>query len=77
MLTDVTAVDMLRLRTTRGSMSSSCSIRLKNRVRLRIKAGVNDGEAGSLAGAALAGRELAGARSVTTCSASSSKVIPI
>jgi NADH-quinone oxidoreductase subunit C len=43
-LTDVTAVDMLRLRTTPRFDVVALLYSIKNRVRLRIKAGVNDGE---------------------------------
>lgn len=43
-LTDVTAVDMLKLRTTPRFDVVALLYSLKNRVRLRIKAGVNDGE---------------------------------
>jgi NADH-quinone oxidoreductase subunit C len=44
MLTDVTAVDMLRLRTSPRFDIVALLYSLNNRVRLRIKAGVNDGE---------------------------------
>jgi NADH-quinone oxidoreductase subunit C len=44
-LTDVTAVDMLKLRTTPRFDVVALLYSIKNRVRLRIKAGVNDGEA--------------------------------
>jgi NADH-quinone oxidoreductase subunit C len=44
MLTDVTAVDMLRLRETPRFDVVVLLYSLKNRVRLRLKAGVNDGE---------------------------------
>ncbi len=43
-LTDVTAVDMLKLRTTPRFDVVALLYSLKNRVRLRIKAGVNDGQ---------------------------------
>ncbi len=43
-LTDVTAVDMLRLRPTPRFDVVVQLYSLKNRVRLRLKAGVNDGE---------------------------------
>jgi NADH-quinone oxidoreductase subunit C len=43
-LSDVTAVDMLKLRTTPRFDVVALLYSLKNRVRLRIKAGVNDGE---------------------------------
>lgn len=43
-LTDVTAVDMLRLRTTPRFDVVAQLYSLRNRMRLRIKAGVNDGE---------------------------------
>lgn len=43
-LTDVTAVDMLKLRTTPRFDVVVLLYSIKNRVRLRIKAGVNDGE---------------------------------
>lgn len=44
MLTDLTAVDMLRLRSTPRFDVVAQLYSLKNRVRLRIKAGCNDGE---------------------------------
>ncbi len=44
MLTDVTAVDMLRLRTAPRFDVVVLLYSLKNRVRLRIKAGVDDGQ---------------------------------
>ena len=44
-LTDVTAVDMLKLRTTPRFDVVALLYSIKNRVRLRIKAGVNDGDA--------------------------------
>lgn len=44
MLTDVTAVDMLRLRAEPRFDVVALLYSLKNRVRLRIKAGCNDGE---------------------------------
>jgi NADH-quinone oxidoreductase subunit C len=44
MLTDVTAVDMLRLRTNPRFDVVVLLYSLKNRVRLRIKAGVDDGQ---------------------------------
>jgi NADH-quinone oxidoreductase subunit C len=44
MLTDVTAVDMLRLRVEPRFDVVALLYSLKNRVRLRIKAGCNDGE---------------------------------
>ncbi len=44
-LTDVTAVDMLKLRTTPRFDVVALLYSIRNRVRLRIKAGVNDGEA--------------------------------
>ncbi len=44
-LTDVTAVDMLKLRTTPRFDVVALLYSIKNRVRLRIKTGVNDGEA--------------------------------
>jgi NADH-quinone oxidoreductase subunit C len=44
MLTDVTAVDMLRLRETPRFDVVVLLYSLRNRVRLRLKAGVNDGE---------------------------------
>jgi len=44
-LTDVTAVDMLRLRTTPRFDVVALLYSLRDRVRLRLKAGVNDGEA--------------------------------
>ena len=43
-LTDVTAVDMLKLRTTPRFDVVALLYSLKNRVRLRIKAGLNDGQ---------------------------------
>ena len=43
-LTDVTAVDMLRLRTTPRFDVVALLYSLRDRVRLRLKAGVNDGE---------------------------------
>ncbi|HET9659964.1 MAG TPA: NADH-quinone oxidoreductase subunit C [Thermomicrobiales bacterium] len=43
-LTDVTAVDMLKLRTTPRFDVVALLYSLKNRVRLRIKAGVDDGQ---------------------------------
>lgn len=43
-LTDVTAVDMLKLRTSPRFDVVVLLYSIKNRVRLRIKAGVNDGE---------------------------------
>jgi NADH-quinone oxidoreductase subunit C len=43
-LTDLTAVDMLRLRTSPRFDAVAQLYSLRNRVRLRIKAGVNDGE---------------------------------
>ena len=43
-LTDLTAVDMLRLRTTPRFDVVVLLYSLKNRVRLRIKAGINDGQ---------------------------------
>jgi len=43
-LTDVTAVDMLRLRTTPRFDAVALLYSLRDRVRLRLKAGVNDGE---------------------------------
>jgi len=43
-LTDVTAVDMLRLRTSPRFDVVAMLYSLRNRVRLRIKAGVNDGQ---------------------------------
>lgn len=43
-LTDVTAVDMLRLRTTPRFDVVAQLYSLRNRIRLRIKAGINDGE---------------------------------
>jgi NADH-quinone oxidoreductase subunit C len=45
MLTDVTAVDMLRLRTAPRFDVVVLLYSLKNRVRLRLKAGVDDGQA--------------------------------
>ena len=74
-LSDVTAVDMLKLRTTPRFDVVAMLYSIKNRVRLRIKAGVNDGEAvPSLVplwpGANWLEREVR-----STCSASSSKVI--
>jgi NADH-quinone oxidoreductase subunit C len=45
MLTDLTAVDMLRLRTNPRFDVVVLLYSLKNRVRLRIKAGVDDGQA--------------------------------
>src|ERR1700754_4164166 len=44
MLTDLTAVDMLRLRVEPRFDAVAQLYSLKNRVRLRIKAGCNDGE---------------------------------
>lgn len=44
MLTDITAVDMLRLRTSPRFDVVVLLYSLKNRVRLRIKAGVDDGQ---------------------------------
>ncbi len=44
MLLDLTALDMLRLRTTPRFDVVAQLYSLKNRVRLRMKAGVNDGE---------------------------------
>jgi len=44
-LTDVTAVDMLTMRTTPRFDVSVMLYSIPNRVRLRLKAGVNDGEA--------------------------------
>lgn len=43
-LSDLTAVDMLKLRTTPRFDVVALLYSLKNRVRLRIKAGVNDGQ---------------------------------
>lgn len=43
-LSDVTAVDMLKLRTTPRFDVVALLYSIRNRVRLRIKAGVNDGE---------------------------------
>jgi NADH-quinone oxidoreductase subunit C len=43
-LTDLTAVDMLRLRTTPRFDVVAQLYSLRNRIRVRIKAGVNDGE---------------------------------
>jgi len=43
-LSDVTAVDMLKLRTTPRFDVVALLYSIKNRVRLRIKAGVNDGQ---------------------------------
>ncbi|MCC6674894.1 MAG: NADH-quinone oxidoreductase subunit C [Thermomicrobiales bacterium] len=43
-LSDVTAVDMLKLRTTPRFDVVTMLYSIKNRVRLRIKTGVNDGE---------------------------------
>jgi NADH-quinone oxidoreductase subunit C len=44
MLTDVTAVDMLRLRTEPRFDVVALLYSLKNRVRLRLKAGIDDGQ---------------------------------
>lgn len=43
-LSDITAVDMLKLRTTPRFDVVAMLYSIKNRVRLRIKAGINDGE---------------------------------
>ncbi len=63
-LTDVTAVDMLELRTTPRFDVVALLYSIKNRVRLRIKAGVNDGESVPSLVPLWHWRELAGARSI-------------
>ena len=62
MLTDVTAVDMLRLRENPRFDVVVLLYSLKNRVRLRLKAGVERRRAGAVAGSDLEWRQLAGAR---------------
>jgi len=75
-LSDVTAVDMLKLRTTPRFDVVAMLYSIQNRVRLRIKTGVNDGEPVPLASCALwPGADGSNAKR-SICSASFSTVHP-